>query len=128
MVPIITHPERNARLQQRLADIARWIELGCCVQVTAGSCTGVFGREAKRCVHELMKGGLVHFVASDAHNTAGRSPSLREAYAALTAEWGEERIEPLFLDNPSAVLTGEGFDIQIPALPLKRRKWYTFWA
>ena len=34
MMPIITHPERNGRLQHRLDDIARWIELGCLVQVT----------------------------------------------------------------------------------------------
>jgi protein-tyrosine phosphatase len=126
MVPIITHPERNAQLQQRLNDIARWIELGCCVQVTAGSCTGRFGKSAKRCVHELLARGLVHFVASDAHDCLRRPPTLGDAYTALSAEWGEDRIAPLFVDNPMAVLTGDRFELDPP--PPVIRKWYQFWS
>ena len=41
MTPIVTHPERNPRLQHRFGDIARWIGLGCLVQVTAGSHMGL---------------------------------------------------------------------------------------
>ena len=55
MVPIVTHPERNEQLQRRLDDLARWVESGCYVQVTAGSYTGLFGKAAKRCATELMR-------------------------------------------------------------------------
>jgi protein-tyrosine phosphatase len=128
MVPIITHPERNGQLQQRLDDIGRWIELGCAVQVTAGSCTGMFGKRAKTCVDRLMERGLVQFVASDAHDPRHRSPNLREAFGALSSKWGKERVEPLFVDNPKAVLTGDTFDIEFSPHALKPRKWYHFWG
>jgi protein-tyrosine phosphatase len=126
MMPIITHPERNGRLQQRLDDIARWVELGCLVQVTAGSVTGRFGKRAKTCVDQLMERGLVHFVASDAHDLQHRPPSLRQAHAAMTRKWGAERVEPLFVDNPRAALTGEAIDVDyVPQLG--KRKWFQLW-
>ena len=77
IVPIITHPERNGPLQRRLDDIARWVESGCYVQVTAGSCTGTFGKQAQSCADALMRRGLVHFIASDAHDCRHRPPTLR---------------------------------------------------
>ena len=128
MVPIITHPERNRELRRRLDDLARWVERGCYVQVTAGSYTGVFGRAAKRCAHELMQRGLTHFVASDAHDVQFRTPSLREAYGLLAATWGEDLIRPLFVENPKAVLAGDAVDFELPASRVKGRKWYQFWG
>ena len=46
MTPVITHPERNSLLRQRVDQIAAWVESGACVQVTAQSLLGVFGRRA----------------------------------------------------------------------------------
>jgi protein-tyrosine phosphatase len=127
IVPIVTHPERNPQLQQRLEDIARWVELGCYVQVTAASCTGTFGNRARTCAEGLIGRGMVHFIASDAHDCAHRSPDLSGAYASLSALWGEEVIRPLFVDNPRAVLTGATVDFEMPAHAVRRRKWYRFW-
>ncbi len=47
MIPIITHPERNSLLRQRIDKIAAWVEAGTRVQVTAQSLIGEFGRRAK---------------------------------------------------------------------------------
>jgi protein-tyrosine phosphatase len=126
MTPIITHPERNGHLQQRLNDIAKWVELGCVVQVTAGSVTGRFGKRAKTCVDQLMERRLIHFVASDAHDLQHRPPSLREAHAAMSRKWGAERVDPLFVDNPRAVLGGEQIDVDFVPYAATR-KWYQFW-
>ena len=128
MVPIITHPERNRELQQRLDDINSWVESGCYVQVTAGSYLGVFGKAAQHCAKELTHRGLTHFVASDAHDLQYRSPSLREAYVLLAETWGEDLIRPLFVENPAAVLAGDALDFEFPAGVVKRRKWYQFWG
>jgi protein-tyrosine phosphatase len=127
IVPIITHPERNAQLQRQVDDLARWVDFGCYVQVTASSYVGSFGRAAQACAHDLMRRGLTHFVASDAHDCRLRRPSLREAYAWLAERWDEESIRPLFEDNPRAVLTGDAIDFEFPRGAVKSRKWYRFW-
>ena len=57
-----------------------------------------------------MKRGLVHFIASDAHDCRHRSPSLSGAWATLAEQWGEDAIRPLFVDHPRAVLTGDTID------------------
>lgn len=36
MVPVITHPERNSLLRQRVAELTRWVEMGCLLQITSG--------------------------------------------------------------------------------------------
>ena len=128
MVPIVSHPERNAALQRQGDDLARWVELGCCVQVTAASFTGLFGPSARASARQFMERGLVHFVASDAHDTKHRTPDLREAYGRLADKWGEERIRPLFVENPRAVLTGDAVELDLPAGAPKRRRWYQFWG
>jgi protein-tyrosine phosphatase len=126
IVPIITHPERNFLLHRRLDDIASWIGLGCLVQVTALSFTGRFGGEAKNVAHQLMKRGMVHFVASDAHDATDRTPRLDEAYRYVSSRYGAKTAEALFIANPRAVLTGDALPAQPPLEP--PRKWYKFWA
>jgi len=128
MIPIITHPERNDKLQRRVDDLAEWVEMGCYVQVTAGSCTGMFGKDPKAAADALFKRGLVHFIASDAHDTRRRPPTLSAAYAALAEKWGEDAIRPLFDDHPRAVLTGDQIEFEFQPAAIKRRKWYQFWS
>ncbi len=47
MTPIITHPERNGLLRQRLDQIRIWVANGATAQVTAQSLTGKFGKRAQ---------------------------------------------------------------------------------
>ena len=74
ITPIITHPERNSVLQRQLSHVEDWVQGGCLVQVTAQSLIGTFGKAAHRTAHELLEAGLVHFVASDAHDLKHRPP------------------------------------------------------
>lgn len=124
MTPIVTHPERNAELRRRIDDLARWVEMGCHLQITAGAVTGGFGRRAKAFTSTLMDRGLVHFVASDAHDTRYRPPTLAAAYAVLSEGWGEDAVRPLFIDNPRAVLAGEAIDMAPQAAPPPRKRWW----
>jgi len=127
MVPIITHPERHRQLQSQPEMLAPWIELGCFVQVTAGSVTGLFGKSAARCAHWLVESGMAHFVSSDAHGSETRTPDLREAYGELVKLFDEARIRPLFVDNPRAVIEGEELEVEAPPPVITKRKWYQFW-
>jgi len=127
MIPVITHPERNALLRQRLDRIAGWIEADTCVQITAQSLLGGFGRAAQEFCETLLDRRMVHFVASDAHDCERRPPRLDEAYAWLKKRHGESAAEILCVTNPRAALTGDPLEpIGTDVIP-EPRKWYQIW-
>jgi protein-tyrosine phosphatase len=126
MVPIITHPERNMLLQKRLERLQKWSSTGVLLQLTAQSFLGRWGREAKAFADELMQRDLVHFVASDAHDTVNRPPLLRAAYEYVVRRWGETRAEALFDSNPKAVLAGDPIEWE-PQPQTEAKPWYRFW-
>jgi protein-tyrosine phosphatase len=128
MVPIITHPERNGVLQHHVEKIESWAGDGCCVQVTAQSLSGRFGRKARSSSLELLRRGLVHFVASDGHDCQHRPPRLDEAFAWVRSEFGPGTAERLFVSNPAAVLAGEPLPpIEPDAAETAPRKWWQPW-
>ena len=104
--PIVTHPERNAILREQPELLARWVKLGCTAQVTAGALTGSFGPASQRCAERWIERGLIHFVASDAHNTRARPLRLRPAYDRVEKRFGEAVARALFHENPHAVWDG----------------------
>ena len=126
LVPIISHPERNPYLRRQVDDLTRWVSEGCYLQVTAGSLVGTFGADARRASEDLIARGLVHIVASDAHDIRRRTPTLREAYGTLADTWGEDAVRPMFVENPGAVVRSE----PIVHEPVRQRTkaWYRFWA
>jgi protein-tyrosine phosphatase len=125
MIPIITHPERNMLLQKRLDKLEAWVESGCLLQVTAQSFLGRFGKEANAFADRLLHKGLVHIVASDAHDAKYRPPSLKQAYEYVAKACGERRAVIMFVTNPSAALTGAAMEIDNEP-PAPAKKWYRF--
>ncbi len=111
ILPVITHPERNLSLQANLREIEGWVADGCFMQVTGQSFLGRFGPEAQRAADRLMKAGLVHFVASDAHDCIDRSPDLSQAYKHVCSRYGVRRADALFVENPTAVLWGDSITL-----------------
>jgi protein-tyrosine phosphatase len=104
--PIITHPERNAIIQAQTNLLASWVRLGCFGQVTGGSLTGTFGPKAQADALRWIGLGLVHFVASDAHNTRGRPLRLQPAYEVAREQFGDAKARALLMDNPMAAFEG----------------------
>jgi protein-tyrosine phosphatase len=127
MVPVITHPERNSILQGRMDLLVKWAANGCYMQVTALSFLGRFGARAQEFSNELMKRGLVHFVASDAHDPKDRTPRLDEAYRHIAKKYGELRAQQLFVTNPRAAIDGEFVEFEPWADFPPPRKWFQFW-
>jgi protein-tyrosine phosphatase len=128
IVPIIAHPERNPVLRRKLTRVEEWVELGCLLQVTAMSITGGFGGSARTASQRLLDQGLVHLIASDAHDPVNRHPRLAEARQAVAARCGEDAAEILFAENPRSVVEGA------PLLGGKQiawrrpARWYRFWS
>jgi protein-tyrosine phosphatase len=81
--PILNHPERNQALQSHPGLYARLVERGVVGMVTAASVTGQFGAKAKRLSRQWLDEGLAACIATDAHDTVGRSPRMTSALAAV---------------------------------------------
>lgn len=82
IVPLIAHPERNKEIMQRPEKLRPYIEMGCLVQVTAGSVAGRFGEQVQAAARLMLERGWVSVLATDAHNLKGRPPELREGMRA----------------------------------------------
>lgn len=107
LVPIITHPERNAVLQRSPEMVLRLVESGCLVQVTASALTGFWGETARKAAHWLLKHDSVHFLASDAHDATRRQPVLSAGREAAAKLCGHDVAQALVEHNPRAVITDE---------------------
>jgi len=126
---IITHPERNGILRTHPERLKKWVRQGCFAQVTGGALTGGFGASAQQDALRWIGEGLVHFVASDAHNTRTRQLRLQSAYDLVVDRFGQEKARALFQDNPLAAFEGRQLP-HVPELedemPPPRRKWFFF--
>jgi protein-tyrosine phosphatase len=109
ITPILTHPERHPLLQAQPEQVQRWVEAGCLVQVTANSLTGSWGRRAKAAAMWLLKKGLIHVIATDAHDTKYRPPVLSEAREVAAKELGSAEARRLVEENPRAIVEGRDF-------------------
>jgi protein-tyrosine phosphatase len=127
ITPVITHPERNALLMGRMGDLVAWVRAGCLIQVTAQSFTGRFGKSAQEGCRRLMRQNLVHFVASDAHDTEWRPPDMREPYQFVASEYGEDVAERLFTVHPRMTLTGQYLECPDPEDEKAAKPWWKIW-
>jgi protein-tyrosine phosphatase len=126
ITPVITHPERNALLMGRVGEMVRWVRSGCLIQVTGASFTGRFGKAAEANAHRLMDQKMVHFVASDAHDTEWRPPDLREARKIVAEGWGEDTAMRLFETYPRIALTTDYIDCEDPEDVTEKKSWFGF--
>jgi protein-tyrosine phosphatase len=127
ITPIIAHPERNIMLitePERFFDL---VSIGVLGQMDTGSILGQFGKRIQQAARVMLENGLVHFIASDCHNTRNRLPGMSTAVATTAEIVGENYARAIADDNPAAVLEGRSIPIRpTPTLPQKKKKWLLF--
>ncbi|MDO9354633.1 MAG: CpsB/CapC family capsule biosynthesis tyrosine phosphatase [Solirubrobacteraceae bacterium] len=101
---LVAHPERCAAFHRDDKLLAELVKDGAIVQLTAGSLAGDFGRTVQKLALSMASQGLVHVVASDAHDPTRRPPGLAAPMATAKLEgltaWACQ-------DVPAAVLAGQ---------------------
>jgi protein-tyrosine phosphatase len=102
--PLITHPERLRWIEDHYELMVQMAEAGAWMQITAGSITGRFGKRTQYWAERMVDEGIVHILATDAHNLRSRSPVLSEAVEAVAERLGEEAAKDMVLTRPLAVL------------------------
>jgi protein-tyrosine phosphatase len=103
-VPIITHPERLSWARANYAVLQRLANQGVWMQITAGSLTGKFGRTPLYLAERMLDEGLVHIIASDAHDLKARRPDLAEGAALATKRVGDGEVRHLVSVRPRGIL------------------------
>lgn len=122
LTPVIVHPERNHELLERPEKLYELVNNGALTQVTATSVTGHFGKKLKKYAEKMIASHLVHFIASDAHNTTSRPFKLREAYEEIEQQFGVD-FRYLFMENAEAVVQNRPILKEMPQ-PVKRKKFF----
>lgn len=122
---VLAHPERCPSFQQDPDRLAQLVERNVLCSVTAASMMGVFGGTVRRFTAALFRRGLVHNVASDAHDTKRRPVDLLGGFQSL------ERELPGLLERafwftravPEAIMNG--WDLPLPPEPPRGqgRRW-----
>ncbi len=113
---VLAHPERYADVQKDVNVLATALGQGALVQITAGVLSGQMADKAmSRCAAQLLRAGMVHLVASDAHMAEHTMPG--EVVAHVVERVGELRARQIFEDNPRAVLEGGSVAPQFDVAP-----------
>jgi protein-tyrosine phosphatase len=99
-VPVITHPERLRWIEDKYDLIKRMADRGIWMQVTSGSLVGRFGRRPKYWAERMICEGIVHILASDAHDITGRPPDLAAGRQAAERLVGAQEAERMVSGRP----------------------------
>tara|TARA_A100001011_G_scaffold266146_1_gene275123 strand:+ start:507 stop:1277 length:771 start_codon:yes stop_codon:yes gene_type:complete len=120
-IPVIAHPERSMLFRKNFNELIELIEMGCLLQLNAGSILGHFGKMAKKTAKELLERDMIHFLASDAHNIKKRNFCLLPALEKIEQIVGE-RSRLLVIDNPKDLIKGN------PIIPSKVKNKKVSWS
>jgi len=102
--PILTHPERLSWIESKYALIRQLASQGVWMQVTCGSLRGAFGRRAQYWAERMMDEGLVHILATDAHDPSRRRPDLAEGRILAEQRLGTIEAQHLVYTRPRVVI------------------------
>lgn len=122
--PIVVHPERNLAIQEKPEILANLVSKGALAQITAGSISGILGKDHQKAARELLQQNLVHIIASDGHTARGRrTPILSHGVAAVAKLIGDEAAHRMVEDIPQAILQDKTPKVDGLSRAPKRRWW-----
>lgn len=105
--PVLAHVERYDCYVKKPVLAKELAEMGVYLQVNAGAVLGDAGRKTAGFIKKLFRAGLVHFVATDAHDTETRMPQLARCAAYVNKKYGRETAVRCFSENQQAVISGK---------------------
>lgn len=106
-IPILTHPERLTWIESKYDVMTRLAAKGVWMQITSGSITGRFGRRPRYWGHRMLAEGLVHILATDAHNMTSRPPDLAKGFSEAERLVGADEARHLVVTRPLGILANK---------------------
>jgi protein-tyrosine phosphatase len=120
--PLLAHPERIGQFLRQPEQLLRLVEMGALGQATGSSLCGDFGPPCRDVTVSWLRQGLLHLVASDAHDLRRRTPDLARARAAAREIFGAASERRWFEERPRAVLEGKPLEVDPPRPPERARR------
>src|SRR3954471_3197800 len=117
---VLAHPERCPLFQRDPERLRKLVAEGALCSITAGSMLGRFGGTVRTFTIEMLRDGLVHDVASDAHDHLHRPPNLVEGFEDVKSELPgiEQHTAWYTVTSPVAILAGNSLpkapDLEAP--------------
>ncbi len=102
--PLIAHPERNQAVMASLDRLRPFVDLGCWLQLTAGSVAGRFSDAIEQTAWRILEAGWNCVLATDAHDLTSRPPCLSEGRDALQRRYGEKFALDHVLFKPARIV------------------------
>ncbi|TFB14165.1 tyrosine protein phosphatase [Filobacillus milosensis] len=118
--PIIAHPERNKEFIEHPDLLYKLVKNGILTQVTTASIAGKFGKKIKKFSLDLIEANLVHFIASDAHNTNNRNFFWKEAWKEISNQFGQDTV--YYLKENAEILAENGHIVVEQPMRVKKKK------
>jgi protein-tyrosine phosphatase len=109
---VLAHPERCPLFQADPDRLAALVGDGVLASVTASSVAGGFGERVQQAAFDMLERGLVHDIASDAHDHLHRRPTIAAIADDAAAELPAlaEHLPWYTVTAPVAILRGEAPD------------------
>lgn len=104
-IPVVAHPERYKAVQETPEVAHRWFREGYILQVNKGSILGRLGEGAAHSAAYLLRHGLAHVIASDAHHPYYRPTGFRSLTTALSRICSAEYAQLLLQTNPLRIIS-----------------------
>lgn len=121
IVPVIAHPERNARIAQKPELLEQLVRQGAISQLNAGSLVGHFGKQIQHTALQLVKANLIHTYGSDAHDMAARPFLFAKGLSYLEKHRCSDFVH-IFLENNARIISNSEVILFEPR-NVEKRKW-----
>ena len=97
--------------------------MGALCQLTALSVTGYLGPSVQKSSEQMIRSGLAHVIATDAHSDDERIAALASA-VDMAAEILQDYTlaEKMVTTTPAAIIAGEDMEFEEPVLD--KKKWW----
>ena len=105
--PIVAHVERYQCMLGNVENVRTLHDLGCRIQVNAGSVAGNYGFKIKHFIKKLLKEELIDYVGTDAHDVRNRSPEMKKCAEVIRKYCDPEYADDILFRNAVSDLLTE---------------------
>lgn len=125
-IPIIAHPERNAKIIENPNILYNLITKGALAQLNLPSLEGKYGDEVKSTGEILVKHNMIHVVGTDAHSTHGRSSRVNNSIGILKRLVDPETFDRITSINGQCILDNKLIETDSPIQYKKQKSFLYF--